>query len=103
MRPELTGRKITDAELVAVIERLAARWAELIDYDAYSVVTFARRHSISLQLFYKLRAAGLGPDEIHVGARRLISKESARRWRRKMERRTADSSEAVTGTAPTAA
>jgi hypothetical protein len=33
-------------------------------------------------MYFKLRGQGLGPEEMHVGRRRLISFEAAERWRR---------------------
>jgi hypothetical protein len=53
--------------------------ATLDDADAFSVEEFCRRHRISVQVFYKY--PDLMPDSFYVGARRLISKESAARWR----------------------
>jgi hypothetical protein len=53
--------------------------ATLDDADAFSVEEFCRRHRISVQVFYKY--SDLMPDSFYVGTRRLISKESAARWR----------------------
>ena len=55
------------------------------DADAYSIKGFCRRHNISEAFFHKLRALGLGPVTMRVGARVLISKESAADWRRQRE------------------
>jgi hypothetical protein len=63
-RPETTGRKIIATEC---------------DHDAFSVAEFCRRHGISIQVFYKRRSEM--PPTFCVGTRRLISKESAARWR----------------------
>ena len=51
--------------------------------DAYSVEEFCRKHRISVQVFYK--RPDLMPASFYVGTRRLISVESAARWRRKRE------------------
>ena len=48
---------------------------------AFSIRAFCERHSISQSFFHKLRALGLGPAIMKVGARTLISRESAARWR----------------------
>jgi len=56
--------------------------------DAYSVLEFCRRHRMSVQLYYKLRGKALTPDEIRLGARVLISRESAARWRAEREAAT---------------
>ena len=52
---------------------------------AFSVSEFCEAHRISRSLFYELRRNGLGPKEMKVGARRLISHEAAAEWRRRME------------------
>src|SRR5262245_2263729 len=64
VRPEFPRRKISAIEG---------------DRDAFSVEEFCRRHGISVQLFYKLKTEM--PTTFRVGARVLISKESAARWR----------------------
>jgi hypothetical protein len=56
---------------------------------ALSVIEFCRLHGISRAFFYKLRAAGLGPTEMRVGNRTLISVEAAARWRAEREAATA--------------
>jgi hypothetical protein len=63
-RPEITGRKI------GAIDG---------DRDAFSVGEFCKRHGISVQVFYKRRSEM--PATFRVGARVLISRESAARWR----------------------
>lgn len=47
----------------------------------FSVATFCSAHFISESFFYKLRNAGLGPREMQVGGRILITFESAAAWR----------------------
>jgi hypothetical protein len=49
--------------------------------DAMSIPQFCRRHAISQSFFFKLRSMGLAPAMMKVGARVLISRESAKRWR----------------------
>jgi hypothetical protein len=56
------------------------------DLDAYSLAEFCRRHSISVQLFYKFKDQM--PDMFSVGTRVLVSKESAARWRAAREAST---------------
>src|SRR5262245_48121695 len=56
------------------------------DHDgAFSIRDFCARHSISESFFHKLRAMGLGAVVMKVGARTLISRESAAAWRRERE------------------
>jgi hypothetical protein len=52
---------------------------------AFSIRSFCKRHEISESFFYKLRALGLAPAIMKVGARTLISREAAAAWRRKHE------------------
>ncbi len=53
---------------------------------AYSVIKFCKAHNISRSMYYKLRKQGQGPKLMKVGRRRLISDESAAKWRQQMER-----------------
>ncbi|MEY9179675.1 hypothetical protein [Bradyrhizobium sp. USDA 313] len=64
------------------------------EFDAYSIAEFCRRHSISLQMFYKLKDQGLMPLTFRVGTRVLVSKEAAAAWRRERE---ADALEETSG------
>jgi hypothetical protein len=52
---------------------------------AFSIRSFCKRHEISESFFYKLRALGLAPAIMKVGARTLISREAAAAWRRRYE------------------
>ena len=58
--------------------------------DAFSIAEFCQRHGISISMFYKMRAQDPKsvPREIHVGTRRLISKEAAADWRAERETAT---------------
>jgi hypothetical protein len=56
-----------------------------VDRAAYSVVEFARAHSMSRAHLYNLLRDGLGPRVMRAGRRTLISTESAAEWRRRME------------------
>ena len=53
---------------------------------ALTIPEFCRSHGISQAFYYELQKDGRGPRTMHVGRRRLISVEEARRWR---EQRTA--------------
>jgi hypothetical protein len=55
----------------------------VVDPDAFSVPEFCRRNGISLAMFYK--RPDLMPATFSVGKRRLVSKESAARWRAERE------------------
>ena len=52
---------------------------------ALSIREFCDAHGISEGFFYKLKKQGEGPREMKVGARTLITFESAAEWRRARE------------------
>jgi len=52
---------------------------------ALSIPEFCEAHGISEGFFYKLKKQGEGPREMKVGARTLITFESAAEWRRMRE------------------
>src|SRR5262249_23610988 len=52
---------------------------------AMSIRIFCALHGISEDMFYKMQRAGWGPKVMRVGARTLISVESAAAWRRERE------------------
>ncbi|WP_198164081.1 hypothetical protein [Bradyrhizobium jicamae] len=54
---------------------------------ALSIREFCEAHGISEGFFYKLKKQGEGPREMKVGARTLISFESAAEWRLAQENR----------------
>lgn len=49
---------------------------------ASSIDEFCHQHSISRAFFYKLQKLGQAPATMQVGARQLISEESASAWRK---------------------
>jgi len=68
--PEITGRKVVaDTALAA----------------ALSIAEFCRAHRISQSMYFKMKNLGLGPREMAVGSRRLISQEAAAEWRKARE------------------
>ena len=69
-RPEVTGRKVVaDAALAA----------------AFTIAEFCRAHRNSKSMYFKMSNLGLGPREMAVGSRRLISQEAAAEWRKARE------------------
>jgi predicted DNA-binding transcriptional regulator AlpA len=52
---------------------------------ALSIPEFCEAHGISEAFYYKLKKQGKGPREMKVGARTLITFESAAEWRRTRE------------------
>jgi len=55
---------------------------------ALSIPEFCEAHGISEGFFYKLKKQGEGPREMKLGARTLITLESAAEWRRERENAT---------------
>jgi len=68
-RPEVIGRKVIADETFA----------------AFTIAEFCRAHRISQSMYFKMRNLGLGPREMAVGSRRLISQEAATEWRKARE------------------
>jgi hypothetical protein len=86
-RPEVTGRKTggkktKDDEVKAAVEQ-----------DAYSIKLFCQRHCISIAHFYRYRDSM--PRTIYSGAKVLITKDDAERWRRHLEDRARPPQQAV--------
>jgi len=52
---------------------------------ALSIPEFCEAHGISEGFYYKLKKKGEGPREMKVGARTLVTVESAAEWRRAQE------------------
>ena len=63
------------------------------DPDAYSVDLFCHRHGLSHSFYYKLKAQDLGPREIRLNSKVLISREAAEAWRREREAAAATAAE----------
>lgn len=56
--------------------------------SCFTIPEFCRHHRLGPSTYYKLRGEGRGPREIRLGHKVLISRESAARWRRAMERKS---------------
>ena len=60
---------------------------------ALSIAQFCEAHNIGEGFFYKLKRQGIGPREMKLGTRTLITFEAAAKWRAAREAsRTADAS-----------
>ena len=53
--------------------------------DVFSIDEFCAAHRLSPSMYWKLQGQGLGPREMRVGRRVLISPEAAEQWRRTRE------------------
>jgi hypothetical protein len=56
---------------------------------AFSIAEFCKAFGISPALYWKIKAQGLGPREMRIGRRVLISPQAASAWGRRRERATA--------------
>ena len=55
---------------------------------AYSIRQFCEAHNISVDTYFRMQRAGVGPVTMKVGGRTLISVEAATAWRREREAAT---------------
>lgn len=55
-----------------------------IEPPAYSISEFCQAHGIGRSFFYKLLQDGRGPRTMQLGRRRLVSREEAAEWRKRM-------------------
>jgi hypothetical protein len=79
--PSKEQSKVTDKK-----ERTPGEWRKPpAQAAAFSIGEFCRAHRLSPSMFFKLKAEGLGPREMQVGRRTLISVEAAAEWRRARE------------------
>jgi hypothetical protein len=86
-RPEVTGRKLGDISAGNASNFSARGPPPTIPLLAMSITQFCLAHNISEAMYHKMKQQGLGPREMEVGARRLISLEAAAEWRREREER----------------
>jgi hypothetical protein len=79
-RPEITGGKPKDQPRTGVkVPPIHGPPA------AYSIPQFCAAHNISESFYFKLQRQGLGPAEMRLGTRVLITQEAAQQWRRERE------------------
>jgi hypothetical protein len=55
------------------------------DILAFTIRQFCESHNISHSGYYELKKLDLGPTEMKIGRKKLISQEAAAEWRRRME------------------
>jgi hypothetical protein len=64
---------------------IATHTAGQISPKAYTIPEFCRAYRLSESMYYKIRAAGLGPREMRALSKVTISVEAASDWRRERE------------------
>jgi len=85
-RPEVTGKK-------GVARKRRQRFSPATPPACFSVASFCVAHHISESFYYKLKNQGLGPREMQVGTRTLITFEAASDWRAEREAAAATAAE----------
>jgi len=92
-RGEITGRKLR-ASAIADAKAHPIRGPPTPP-AVFTVRSFCEAHHISESFYFKLKTQRRGPREMQVGARILITFESAADWRREREAETAAASTAA--------
>jgi hypothetical protein len=81
-RPEISGRKltpITEQERAAFFD---PRGPPRLTVAAFTIPEFCEAHRISRTFFYELQRRGLGPDVAELLGKKIITHESAAKWRK---------------------
>ncbi|HVI66746.1 MAG TPA: hypothetical protein VM910_29850 [Bradyrhizobium sp.] len=87
-RREVTGKKPANGDAKKRVRSLPPAFA-----TAFTVTEFCQAHRISETTYYELKKLGLGPDEMEIGRKRIISIEAAARWRKAREVVAAEAAE----------
>lgn len=69
---------------------------------SYTVAEFCQQYRVSKVLYYSLKKQGDGPDELHVGRRRIITHAAALAWEQRMAERHHEIGPSLTATTPSA-
>jgi hypothetical protein len=72
----------TPKEVIQPVDALPPAPKKRAGDKAYSIEEFCRRHSISRGTYYNLKKVDKAPHESPVLGRVLITKESAKEWRK---------------------
>jgi hypothetical protein len=81
MSNEIRGQSRHDAMGSIPVHARQEQKATPVETLAYSIPEFCKAHNISVAHYYVLKQRGLGPVEMQLGRRRLISREAAVAWR----------------------
>jgi hypothetical protein len=94
-RPEITGRR---AEQSTTVEKKKSKKRERRPLpprrqgDAFTIPEFCATNRISESMYHKLKSLGLGPREMDVGRRKIITPEANAEWQAAREREAASAS-----------
>src|SRR5262249_24906677 len=99
-RPEISGKKLpgkrarrANPSVIEPAEPNAKAQPTRVPPACFSIATFCAAHHISEAMFFKMREMGIGPAEMRVGTRVLITFEAAAAWRAERERAAATAAE----------
>ena len=58
---------------------------QTVPLEGSTIPEFCTAHRFSRSMYFKMKKAGLGPVEMHVGKRVIITHEAAAEWRRERQ------------------
>ncbi|WP_374308800.1 hypothetical protein [Methylocella sp.] len=73
MAAKTDGAAPVNSAILAMIAEIVNEKVNKVEPDVYDIPEFCERHRIGKSLFFNLKRAGLGPCEMRVGNRVLIS------------------------------
>jgi hypothetical protein len=100
-RPEITGRKVEETTTVESKKKGKGKGKSTRKRhplpprrqgDAYTIPEFCAANRISESMYHKLKSLGLGPREMDVGRRRIITPEANAEWQAARECEAASAS-----------
>ena len=99
-RPDITGRKVEETTVESKKKgkskgkstRKRHPLPPRREGDAYTIPEFCAANRISESMYHKLKSLGLGPREMDVGRRRIITPEANAEWQAAREREDASAS-----------
>jgi hypothetical protein len=99
-RPEIIGRKVEETTVESTKKGKGKSKSTRKRHplpprrqgDAYTIPEFCATNRISESMYHKLKSLGLGPREMDVGRRRIITPEANAEWQAAREREAASAS-----------
>src|SRR5215468_10807004 len=93
-RPKITSPKVEETTTVEGKKKgkKLKRRPPRREGDAYTIPEFCATNRISESMYHKLKSLGLGPREMDVGRRRIITPEANAEWQAARECEAASAS-----------
>jgi hypothetical protein len=98
-RPEIAGRKVEETTTVESKKKGKGKTTRKRhplpprrEGDAYTISEFCAANRNSASMYHKLKSLGLGPREMDVGRRKIITPEANAEWQAAREREVASAS-----------